>query len=43
MDVIWLTIYVLVWPAVVAGILYVISRAFFAEWREARREGRDII
>ena len=39
----WLTIYVLVWPALVAGVLFVISRAFIAEWREARREGRDII
>ncbi|WP_222131235.1 putative transporter small subunit [Pseudonocardia sp. C8] len=43
MDVIWLSGYVLVWPALVAGILFVISRAFITEWREARREGRDII
>lgn len=39
----WLSGYVLIWPALVAGVLFVISRAFVAEWREARREGRDII
>lgn len=43
MSPIWLSIYVLIWPAVVAGVLFVISRAFFAEWRKAREEGRDII
>lgn len=43
MNPLWLSIYVLIWPVLVAGVLFVISRAFFAEWREAREEGRDII
>lgn len=38
-----LTLYVLIWPVIVAGTLFVICRAFFREWREAKREGRDII
>lgn len=38
-----LTLYVLIWPVLVAGTLWVIARAFLAEWREARAEGRSII
>jgi hypothetical protein len=38
-----LTLYVLAWPVIVAAVLLVLSRAFFSEWREARREGRDLI
>lgn len=38
-----LTAYVLMWPVLVAIVLFIISRAFFAEWREARRKGEDII
>lgn len=38
-----LTLYVLMWPALVAIVLFVISRAFFREWRDARRRGEDII
>lgn len=38
-----LTAYVLMWPALVAVVLFIISRAFFAEWRAARRRGEDII
>lgn len=41
---VWLlTVYVLMWPVVVAGIIVVISRAFIGEWMTARKEGRDII
>jgi hypothetical protein len=43
MDMFMLTIYMLVWPVVVGGTLYVIARAFFREWIECRREGRSII
>lgn len=39
----WLSVYVLMWPVIVAGVLFVISRAFLSEWRQSRREGRDII
>jgi len=38
-----LTFYVLMWPVLVAGCMYVIARGFFKEWAEARREGRTII
>lgn len=38
-----LSVYVLMWPVVVAVILFVISRGFFREWLEARRDGRDMI
>ena len=38
-----LTLYVLIWPVIVAGVLAVIVRSFLQEWREARRAGRDII
>ncbi|HEY4547089.1 MAG TPA: putative transporter small subunit [Pedomonas sp.] len=35
--------YVLVWPAVVAGVLFFIARAFFREWRQAREDGVPMI
>lgn len=38
-----LTLYVLVWPVIVAGTLAVIVRAFYREWREAKAKGRSII
>lgn len=38
-----LTVYVLIWPAIVAVVLFVIGRGFFKEWWTARREGRDLI
>lgn len=38
-----LTAYVLMWPVLVAIVLFVISRAFIRETAEARREGRKII
>ncbi|CAM3466018.1 putative transporter small subunit [Isoptericola cucumis] len=38
-----LTLYVLIWPVVVAGVLFVISRAFFRELRAAKAEGRSVI
>ncbi|WP_219636150.1 putative transporter small subunit [Streptomyces sp. AJS327] len=38
-----LTAYVLMWPAIVAVVLFVISRGFFREWAEARRQGRRMI
>lgn len=43
METLFLTLYVLIWPLIVAGVLFVITRAFFAELRQARREGRDIV
>lgn len=38
-----LTVYILMWPAIVAGVLFVISRGFLREWAAARREGRDLV
>lgn len=38
-----LTLYVLVWPVLVTAVLFVIGRAFFREWRLARRKGRDLV
>ncbi|KOU00813.1 membrane protein [Streptomyces sp. NRRL F-4707] len=31
------------WPAIVAVVLFVISRGFYREWAQARRDGQDII
>ncbi|WP_405217631.1 putative transporter small subunit [Agrococcus sp. Ld7] len=38
-----LTIYILIWPVIVAGVLFGIARSFIKELREAKREGRAII
>jgi hypothetical protein len=38
-----LTIYVLMWPVIVASVLFVIVRGFSREMRAAKREGRPII
>lgn len=38
-----LTLYVLIWPAIVALVLAVICMAFYKEWRAAKDEGRRII
>jgi hypothetical protein len=38
-----LTIYVLMWPVIVGGTLFMICKGFFRDWVEARREGRTII
>lgn len=38
-----LTIYILMWPILVACVMFAIARGFFKEWAAARREGRMII
>jgi hypothetical protein len=38
-----LTVYVLVWPVLVLGILITIARGFAKDAKEARDEGRMII
>lgn len=43
MDHIGLTLYVLIWPVIVAGVLLVLSTAFIRDWRESHRDGEDII
>ena len=39
----WLTVYVLAWPVIVAGVLLQIVRAFFHDWNKSRKDGRSII
>lgn len=43
MTVFFLSLYVLIWPVIVAGILYVLGKAFLQEILDARREGRPLI
>lgn len=38
-----LTLYVLVWPVICAGLLVVLVGSVIRDWREARREGRDLV
>jgi len=38
-----LSIYVLIWPVLVAGVLIVLVRAFLSEVRAARKNGRPMI
>lgn len=38
-----LSAYVLIWPTIVAGVLFYIARGFYREWREARDENRPMI
>ena len=37
------TLYSLVWPAIVAVVLLVLSFGFIREYRAAKKEGRDIV
>ena len=43
MSPIILTIYVLIWPVIVAGVLAVLIRGFAKEIAEAKRDGEAII
>lgn len=43
MSPILLTIYVLIWPVIVAGVLAVLVRGFVKEVAEAKRDGEAII
>lgn len=43
MEILFLTIYVLMWPVIVAGILWTVCRGFFKDWLASRKEGRPII
>lgn len=38
-----LSFYVLVWSAIVLGVLVVVTGSFLREWAAARREGRDLV
>lgn len=43
MSITALTIYVLMWPAIVAVVLAVICTGFVREMRAAKRKGKDLI
>ena len=43
METFLLTVYVLMWPVIVAGVLWVLCKGFFKDWAESRKEGRSII
>lgn len=43
MSATFLTAYLLIWPVLVAGVLYVLAKNFLREWREARKTGRPLI
>lgn len=43
MSPILLTIYVLIWPVIVAGVLAVLVRGFVKEVAEARRDGVPLV
>lgn len=43
MSTIALTMYVLMWPVIVAAVMIVIGVAFIKEWRHAKRSGDDLI
>lgn len=43
MSPMFLTIYVLMWPVLVAGVLFVLVRAFSREWHKAKQEGRSLV
>lgn len=43
MNTLALTLYVLIWPALVALVLFVLGCGFIKAWLEARRNGEDLI
>lgn len=43
MSITALTVYILIWPVIVAVILTVLCVGFYKELRAAKREGRRII
>ncbi len=43
MSTITLTVYTLIWPAIVLVVMGIIGRAFISEWLAAKREGKDLI
>lgn len=38
-----MTVYVLMWPAIVAVVLYVIASGFYKDWKEAREKGEMLV
>jgi hypothetical protein len=38
-----LSLYILIWPAISAVVLFVLVRAFLKDMKEAKRENRTIV
>lgn len=38
-----LTVYVLMWPVLVAIMMFIIGRGFYKDWKNARDRGVDIV
>ncbi|WP_229729435.1 putative transporter small subunit [Agaricicola taiwanensis] len=43
MSPLFLTVYVLIWPLLVAGVLFALASAFIREWRQAKSEGSSLV
>lgn len=43
METFFLTLYVLMWPVIVAGVLWTLCKGFIKDWWTSRKEGRSII
>lgn len=43
METFLLTVYVLIWPVIVGGVLWTVCKGFYKDWSEARKAGRTII
>lgn len=39
----WLTLYILVWPVISAGVLGLLLISLARDWRKARKSGRDMV
>lgn len=38
-----LALYILIWPVICAGLLVVLIGSVVRDWRDARRDGRDLV
>lgn len=43
MEAVLMTIYVLMWPVIVAGILWTVCKGFLVDMFRSKKEGRGII
>lgn len=39
----WLTVYVLIWPVIVALCLFLMSRAVYRDYVKAKKAGRKLV
>lgn len=43
MNTFWLSLYILIWPAITATLLAVLVVAVTIDYRNARRKGEDVV